>query len=316
MRPGSSAGAAQGGEALDASPSPAAKALVNPSRSATVTVSAEWPLRRSGDGTFSAKWMHTRRTPGEGQRGRRRGPARPRRGAGQPHRACAGVTDDGEQVIQVRERHRADRRLPVTTAVVGHHRQLRCQQPGHLRPSPPVCDALMQQQHRLAATRPPFPRQGGAVPADVKAFRHSPMLAVVLARRQINSVGPSSPASSPASSAGLVRLSVAHDPRPRPAVTCAVTVRTGVRPASAGLDVLRRSSWPSGRTSREEPLSYRALVTGPAAAWTATRPTSSPPTSRAPPGNPRGLGTLPPGDAHGSQAAARGCNRSRMAAQS
>ena len=56
---GSSAGVAQVGEALDASPSPAAKALVNPSRSATVTVSAEWPLRRSGDGTFSTKWMHT-----------------------------------------------------------------------------------------------------------------------------------------------------------------------------------------------------------------------------------------------------------------
>src|SRR5271169_961561 len=51
---GSSPGAAQGEEALDASPRPAAKALVSPSRSATVTVSAEWPLRRSGDGTFSA----------------------------------------------------------------------------------------------------------------------------------------------------------------------------------------------------------------------------------------------------------------------
>src|ERR1700726_3751615 len=56
---GSSAGAAQGEEAPDASPCPAPKALVNPSRSATVTVSAEWPFRRSGDGTFSAKWMHT-----------------------------------------------------------------------------------------------------------------------------------------------------------------------------------------------------------------------------------------------------------------
>jgi EmrB/QacA subfamily drug resistance transporter len=32
---------------------------VNPSRSSTVTVSAEWPLRLSGDGTFSWKWMHT-----------------------------------------------------------------------------------------------------------------------------------------------------------------------------------------------------------------------------------------------------------------
>jgi hypothetical protein len=29
-------------------------------------------------------------------------------------------------------------------------------------------------------------------------------------------------------------------------------------------------------------------MTGPAAAWTATRPTTSPPTSRVPPGNPRG----------------------------
>ena len=35
------------------------KALVSPSSSATVTVSAEWPLRRSGDGTFAAKWMQT-----------------------------------------------------------------------------------------------------------------------------------------------------------------------------------------------------------------------------------------------------------------
>src|ERR687892_1464391 len=34
-------------------------ASVNPSRSSTVTVSAEWPLRRSGDGTFSRKWMQT-----------------------------------------------------------------------------------------------------------------------------------------------------------------------------------------------------------------------------------------------------------------
>src|ERR687891_253969 len=34
-------------------------ACVNPSRSSTVTVSAEWPLRRSGDGTFSREWMHT-----------------------------------------------------------------------------------------------------------------------------------------------------------------------------------------------------------------------------------------------------------------
>ena len=40
------------------SPSPP-NALVRPSRSSTVTVSAECPLRLSGDGTFSAKWMHT-----------------------------------------------------------------------------------------------------------------------------------------------------------------------------------------------------------------------------------------------------------------
>src|SRR5918994_4533762 len=36
-----------------------ASAFVKPSRSSTVTVSAEWALRRSGDGTFSRKWMHT-----------------------------------------------------------------------------------------------------------------------------------------------------------------------------------------------------------------------------------------------------------------
>ena len=47
-----------GEEAPDASPFSASKALVNPSRSATVTVSAV-AARRSGDGTFSAKWMHT-----------------------------------------------------------------------------------------------------------------------------------------------------------------------------------------------------------------------------------------------------------------
>jgi hypothetical protein len=52
-------GTAQGGEALDALPCSAPSALVNPSRSATVTVRAEWPLRRRADGTFSAKWMHT-----------------------------------------------------------------------------------------------------------------------------------------------------------------------------------------------------------------------------------------------------------------
>ena len=40
-----------------------------------------------------------------------------------------------------------------------------------------------------------------------------------------------------------------------------------------------------------------------AAAWTGTRPTSSPPTSRVPPGNPRGTEPLPPGDARGGQAA-------------
>jgi len=32
------------------------RALVSPSRSSTVTVSAEWPRRLSRDGTFSAKW--------------------------------------------------------------------------------------------------------------------------------------------------------------------------------------------------------------------------------------------------------------------
>jgi hypothetical protein len=39
----------------------------------------------------------------------------------------------------------------------------------------------------------------------------------------------------------------------------------------------------------------RSGMTGPAAAWTGTRPISWPPTSLAPPGNPRGLGSLPPG---------------------
>src|SRR3954468_5791524 len=35
------------------------RTATRPSRSATVTVSAEWPLRRSNVGTFSRKWMHT-----------------------------------------------------------------------------------------------------------------------------------------------------------------------------------------------------------------------------------------------------------------
>jgi len=47
----------------------------------------------------------------------------------------------------------------------------------------------------------------------------------------------------------------------------------------------------------------RCGMTGPAAAWTATRPISSPPTSRAPPGSSQGLGTLPPGR-HSRQAEA------------
>src|SRR5438034_275543 len=39
----------------------------------------------------------------------------------------------------------------------------------------------------------------------------------------------------------------------------------------------------------------RCGMTGPAAAWTATRPTSSRPTSQVPPGNPPGHGNPPPG---------------------
>ena len=48
----------------------------------------------------------------------------------------------------------------------------------------------------------------------------------------------------------------------------------------------------------------RCGMTGPAAARTATLLASSPLMSRAPPGKPRGLGTLPPGGALGRQAAA------------
>ena len=50
-----------------------------------------------------------------------------------------------------------------------------------------------------------------------------------------------------------------------------------------------------------------------AAAWTGTPPTSSPPTSRAPPGNPRGQGSLPPGGC-GRQAEGHGTDQSQTAA--
>src|SRR6266704_3630982 len=56
----------------------------------------------------------------------------------------------------------------------------------------------------------------------------------------------------------------------------------------------------------------RCGTTGPAAARTGTRPTSSPPTSPVPPGNPRAPGTLPP-DGHGCQAAAHSRNQSPTA---
>jgi integrase len=51
----------------------------------------------------------------------------------------------------------------------------------------------------------------------------------------------------------------------------------------------------------------------PVATWTGTRPTSSPPTSRAPPGNRRGLRTLPPGG-YGRLAEGHGSNWSQIAA--
>ena len=58
----------------------------------------------------------------------------------------------------------------------------------------------------------------------------------------------------------------------------------------------------------------RSGMTGPAAAWTGTRPISSPPTSRVPPGNCE-AGAPPPPGGHGRQAAAPRRNRSRTAAQ-
>src|SRR5690348_6795432 len=54
-------------------------------------------------------------------------------------------------------------------------------------------------------------------------------------------------------------------------------------------------------------------MTGPAAAWTGTRPISSLPTSRAPLGKPARTGTLPSGG-HDRQTAAHGSNPLRTAA--
>ena len=67
------------------------------------------------------------------------------------------------------------------------------------------------------------------------------------------------------------------------------------------------------RRRRTRTRAPRCGMTGPAAAWTGTRPTSSPPTSRAPPGNPRELRTLPPGG-YGRQAEGHGSNWSQIAA--
>ena len=104
---------------------------------------------------------------------------------------------------------RAGRRLPVTTAVVGHHGQLRCQQPGHLHPSPPVRDALMQQQHRRA---PPGHRSPArVVPPRLTSNRSAIAPSSGATRPAANQFsGPSSPASR-RRPARPVRLNVTHE---------------------------------------------------------------------------------------------------------
>ena len=59
------------------------------------------------------------------------------------------------------------------------------------------------------------------------------------------------------------------------------------------------------RRRRTRTRAPRFGMTGPAAAWTGTRPISSPPTSRVPPGNRVRAGAPPPPGGHGRQAAAR-----------
>jgi hypothetical protein len=84
----------------------------------------------------------------------------------------------------------------------------------------------MQQQHRRAVTRPPFPRQGGAVPADIEAFRHDSMLPAAPARRQINSAGPSSSAGARIVEGSLARMVTAGSASGRPAPVGMMVLRS------------------------------------------------------------------------------------------